>query len=51
MSGLFTILEVDSGVGNSSNDIKTRVPNVAVEITRMSRLSLEWDGMYAKYFI
>jgi len=45
MSSLFTQLEVDSGAG-SSNDIKTRVPNIAVEITKICRLSLEWDEMH-----
>ena len=47
MSGTFTLLEVDGGAGSSSND--TRVPNVAVEITRGCRLSLEWNDMYARY--
>jgi len=37
---MFILLEVDSGAGNS-NDIKKRVPNEAVEITRGYRLSLE----------
>ena len=50
MSGMFTLLELDGGAG-SSNDTKTRVPNVAVEITRGCRLSLEWDDMYARYVI
>ena len=43
--------EVDNGPGNSSNDPKTRIPNVAAEITRGSRLSLEWDEMCARYVI
>ena len=50
MSAMFILLELDCGAG-SSNDIKTRVPNVAVEITRGSQLSLEWDDMYARYVI
>ena len=49
MSGMFTLLEVDSGAGSSSND--TRAPNIAVEITRGSRLCLEWDEVYARYVI
>ena len=50
MSGLFTLLEVDSRASSSSrNDTKTRVPNVAVEIPRGFWLSLEWDDMYAIY--
>ena len=43
MGGLFTLLEVDSGIGSSSNDTKTRVPNIRVEITGRCRLNLEWD--------
>jgi hypothetical protein len=50
MSAMFTLLEVDSGTG-SSNDTKTTVPNVAVENTRGSCLSLEWYDMYAGYVI
>ena len=50
MSGTFTLLELDGGAG-SSNDTRARVPNVAVEITRGCRLSLEWDDMYARYVI
>ena len=49
MRGLFTLLEVDSRVG--SNDTNTRVPNLAVEITRRCQLSLEWDEMLGKYVI
>ena len=48
---LFTLLKVDSGAGNSINDTKARVPNLAVEITRGSLLSLECDDMYAGYVI
>jgi len=43
----FTLSEDDREAG-ISNDTKTRIPNVAVEITRGSRLSLEWDDMYAR---
>ena len=43
--------EVDNGPGNSSNDPKTRIPNVAAEITRGSRLSLEWDDMFGRYVV
>ena len=50
MSGLFTPLEVDSGGGNS-NDTKTKVPILAVEITRGCRLSLKWDDTYARNVI
>ena len=50
MSGLFTLLEVDSGAGHS-NDTQTRVPNIAVEITKGGRQSLEWDEMHARYVI
>ena len=39
MSGL-TLLEVDSGAGNSSNDANTRVPNIAGQIARGSGPSL-----------
>ena len=46
---MFTLLEVDSGVGIISND--TRAPNIAVKITRGSRLCLEWDEVYAKYVL
>ena len=47
---MFTLLEVDSGAGNS-NDTKATIPNVAVEITRGSRPSLEWDNMCTIYMI
>jgi hypothetical protein len=47
MSGMFTLLEVDSGVDDNS----TRAPNIAVEITKGSRLCLEWDAVYARYVI
>jgi hypothetical protein len=50
MSGMFTLLELDGGVGNS-NDTKTRVPDVVVKITRGYRLSFQWDDMYARYVI
>jgi hypothetical protein len=43
---MFTLLEVSS---SSSND--TRAPNIAVEITRGSRLCLEWDEVYARYVL
>jgi hypothetical protein len=45
---MFTLLEVDGGEGRS-NDTKTRVPNITVEITRGFRLSLEWDDIFARY--
>ena len=48
MSSLFTQLEVDSGAG-SSNDIKTRVPNIAVEITLGFRLCLEFEEHHAVF--
>ena len=35
----------------NSNDTKTRIPNVVVEITRGSRLNLESDEFYAGYVI
>ena len=47
---MFTLLEADSGAG-SSNDTKTRLPNVVVEITTRCRLSLAWNEKYARYAI
>ena len=47
MSGMFTLLEVDSGVDANN----TRAPNIAVEITKGSRFCLEWDAVYARYVI
>ena len=49
MSGLFTLLKVDSGGG--SDETKTRVPNIAVKITRGYRLSFGCDEMFARYVI
>ena len=46
----FTLSEDDREAG-ISNDTKTRIPNVAVEITRRFRLSLESEDMYATYLI
>ena len=37
--------------GVSSSEMKPRVPNEAVGITRDSRLTLEWDEMLARYAI
>jgi len=42
ISGLFALLEVDSAAGHS-NDTKTIVRNLAVEITKGGRQSLECD--------
>ena len=50
MSGLFTLLEVDSGACNS-NDTKTRVQKGAIEIIRGPQLSPQWHDMYARYVI
>ena len=50
MSTLFRLLEVDRGVG-SNKATATILPYVAVEIKRGSRLSFEWDVMYARYLI
>ena len=50
ISGLFALLEVDSAAGHS-NDTKTIVRNLAVEITKGGRQSLEWDEMHARYVI
>ena len=50
MSGMFTLLEVDSGVDSSSSN-DTRAPNIAVGITRGSRLCLELEEVYARYVL
>ena len=44
----FTPLEVEDA---SSSEMKPRAPNVAVEITRGCRLTLEQDEMFARYVI
>ena len=40
----FTLLDIE---GTSNGEIKPRMPSVAVEITRVCRLTLEWDEMFA----
>ena len=47
MSG-FTLLHLE---GADSDVVKTRAPNVAVEIGKESRLTFEWDGMFVRYVI
>ena len=44
----FRLLEPES---TSDGEIKPRVPNVAVEITRGYRLTLEWDDIFTRYII
>ena len=42
----FTLLDIE---GTSNGEMKSRVPNGAIEITRGCRLTLEWDEMFARY--
>ena len=44
----FTLLDIE---GAKNSEMKPRVPNVAVEITRGCRITLEWDEKYARYVI
>ena len=44
----FTLLHLE---GADSDVVKTRAPNVAVEIGKDSRLTFEWDEMFGRYVI
>ena len=44
----YTVLDIE---GARNGEMKPRVSNVALEITRGCRLTLEWDEMFARYVI
>ena len=44
----FILLDIE---GSKNGEIRARVPNVAVEITRGCQLTLEWDKMFAQCVI
>ena len=46
--GAFTLLDIE---GTKYGEMKTRVTNAAVEITRGCRLALEWDEISTRYVI
>ena len=43
---VFTLLAIE---GARNGEMTPRVPNIAVEITRDYRLTLEWDKIFAIY--
>ena len=47
MSG-FTLIQLE---GVDSHHMKTRDPNIAVEIEKDNRLTFEWYEMFGKYVI
>ena len=44
----FTLLYIE---GANNGEMKPRVPNATIEITRDCRLTLEWDEMFTCYVI
>jgi len=44
----FTLFDIE---GARNAEMKPRVSNIAVEITRSCRLTLKWDEMFARYVI
>jgi len=44
----FTLLDIEGAI---NGNMKPRVPNVEVEITRGCRITLEWDQTFERYVI
>ena len=47
-SGFFNLLDIE---GIKKGETRLRLPNAAVEFTRVCLLTLEWDEIFAQYII